>query len=275
MTWLKWTATIISVIGVIWIDLKLPHFEWSFVVCSIGSGLWIWAAFEMKERSLLLQSAIFGLLNVIGIYRWFFERQNVSKIVLTDIDDTILKFADAFQKWAVESKGYVLNQSIRDGGSIQDAIGCHRDHVDELIIEFSQDSVQFSTIEPEPDALAVLPVLNNMGYKIVAISSCVDGPAVTTSRQKNLKAAFGFDFYHVHCVGLLQPKKLMLQSYEPAWWVEDNFGHSLVGAEVGHETFLLDRAYNRKEIPSTSTVRRVKNWHDVLEAIVRSERDAA
>jgi hypothetical protein len=195
------------------------------------------------------------------------------KFILTDIDDTILRFADAFQKWAVEEKGYVLNQSIRDGGSIQDAIGCHRDHVDELVIEFSTNPEFFSTIPPEPDALAVLPVLNKMGYKIVAISSCVDGHEVTESRRKNLKAAFGFDFYQVHCVGLLQPKKLMLQTYEPTWWVEDNAGHAMVGASVGHDTFLLDRPYNR-DAEITPDIHRAKNWHDVLEAIVRGDADA-
>lgn len=72
MKWMKWFATIINIIGVILIDLKLPHLEWSFVLCSIGSGIWVWAALKMKERSLMWQNVVFGLLNVAGIYRWFF-----------------------------------------------------------------------------------------------------------------------------------------------------------------------------------------------------------
>jgi hypothetical protein len=195
----------------------------------------------------------------------------MSKKFLVDIDDTILRFADAFQSWAVNSKGYVLNQSIRDGGSIQDAIGCHLDHVDELIIEFSNDPVLFSTIEPEPDAKAVIPVLYKMGYQFVAISSCVDGDAVTAARRKNLEEAFGIPWLDVHCTGLLQPKKAYLERFEPTFWVEDNAGHALVGAEIGHTTFLLDRPYNNEVSLPDGNPTRVKSWHNILEAVVRKE----
>jgi hypothetical protein len=194
------------------------------------------------------------------------------KLILTDIDDTILQFADAFQKWAVEKKGYKLNQSIRDGGSIQDAIGCHRDHVDELIVEFSTDPVCFSNIAPEPDALKVIPTLYGMGYQFVAISSCVDGPEVTACRRKNLEDAFGIPWLAVHCVGLLQPKTKVLEAYEPTFWIEDNAGHAMVGDKMGHETYLLERTYNNTlpDVPFEHLYR-VPNWHHVFEAIMRKE----
>lgn len=202
------------------------------------------------------------------------------KVILTDIDDTILKFADAFQHWAVEQKGYTLTQSIRDGGSIQDAIGCHRDHVDELVIEFSTNPKYFSTIPPEEDALAVIPTLYKMGYQFVAISSCVDGPDVTACRRKNLEEAFGIPWLDVHCTGLLKPKVDYLSMFRPTWWVEDNAGHAVAGAAMGHKTFLLERAYNdltNLVLPDVPTpyLRRVGSWHDVYAAIVLSERDAA
>lgn len=197
----------------------------------------------------------------------------MTKLILTDIDDTILLFADTFQKWAVEEKGFTLTQSIRDGGSIQDAIGCHRDHVDELVVEFSNDPHWFSTIPPEPDAKDVLPILYDMGYQFVAISSCVDGPTVTARRRKNLEEAFGIPWLEVHCTGLLQPKRAYLEVFEPTWWVEDNSTHAMVGAELGHTTFLLDRAYNR-DIEASMNPKRIKNWYDVLETIIESERNA-
>jgi hypothetical protein len=200
-------------------------------------------------------------------------------IILTDIDDTILKFADAFQKWAVEEKGYTLTQSIRDGGSIQDAIGCHRDHVDELVIEFSTNPEFFGTIPPEEDALAVIPVLHKMGHQFVAISSCVDGPEVTACRRKNLEEAFGIPWLDVHCTGLLKPKVDYLSKFQPTWWVEDNAGHAFAGAALGHKAFLLERPYNDLttiNLPDfPADLRRVKSWHNVFDAIVRSERDAA
>lgn len=255
------------------------------------------------------------------------------KLILTDIDDTVLQFANAFEAWAVQEKGYTLTQSIRFGGSIQDAIGCHRDVVDDLIIEFSTNPSFFGVIPPEDDALAVIPVLHKMGYEFAAISSCVDGPEVTEVRRKNLEEAFGIPWLDVHCAGLMASKVSYLSKFDSAYWVEDNSGHACVGAAMGHKTFLLERAYNLRafhtgwvkwydperghgmivsdegggpifafernlvgmesiqqdqkvsfqlehseggkyhavNIQSAPYLKKVKSWHDVLEAVVRAE----
>lgn len=68
----KWIAVVVNIVGVILIDLKLPGLQWSFVLCTIGSGIWIWAGLQMKERGLVIQNLFYGILNLIGIYRWFF-----------------------------------------------------------------------------------------------------------------------------------------------------------------------------------------------------------
>lgn len=196
------------------------------------------------------------------------------KVILTDIDDTVLKFAHAFEAWAVAEKGYTLQQSIRHGGTIEQTLGCSRDDVDSLVIEFSTNPTHFGVIPPEDDALAVIPVLHNMGYQFVAISSCVDGPAVTECRRQNLEAAFGFEWLDVHCVGLLAPKNNALGQYDQSWWVEDNAKNALLGDSLGHRSFLLDRPYNRGIIDTPNSINFVNSWHDVFETIVRSERDA-
>jgi hypothetical protein len=197
------------------------------------------------------------------------------KLILSDIDDTVLRFADAFQNWVVNVKGYTPIQSVREGGSIQDAIGIDVETMTELVVEFSEDPICFSTIEPEPDALKVIPILHKMGYQFVAVSSCVDGPAVTAGRRKNLEEAFGVPWLDVHCTGLLLPKKSYLERFDPTWWVEDNAGHALAGAEIGHKTLLIDRPYNHEVVLPIGNPTRVKSWFDVLDIIAMSERDAA
>ena len=195
------------------------------------------------------------------------------KVILTDIDDTVLRFAYAFEKWAVEHKGYTLYRSIRDGcKTIEEALGCTEDDVDSLVNEFSTNPTFFGSIPPESDALAVVPVLHRMGYQFVGVSSCVDGPEVTTCRRKNLEEAFGFKWLNVHCVGLLASKDEILRSYSASWWVEDNHRNAVLGDSLGHKTFLLDRPYNRKTIEPPHNVSIVDSWHDVFDAIVRSER---
>jgi hypothetical protein len=196
------------------------------------------------------------------------------KVILTDIDDTVLQFGPAFEKWAVDQKGYTLQTTIRDGGSIEASLGCHRDDVDSLVIEFSTNPTYFGAIPPEVDALAVIPVLHRMGYQFAAISSCVDGPEVTECRRRNLEEAFGFKWLDVHCVGLLAPKEPTLRQYDPSWWVEDNAKNAYLGDQIGHKSFLLDRPYNRVNFDTPNAVSFVNSWHDVFEAIVRSERDA-
>jgi len=193
------------------------------------------------------------------------------KYILTDIDDTILKFADAFQDW-LEKHGYHNKGRIRDGYTIEKALGCSPEEADKLIIKFSEDEDHMPFLQPEPDAAEVIPVLHDMGYKFVAISACVNSDSTIRSRHTNLKNVFGNVHWHdVHCVGLHQPKINHLKMYKNTWWVEDNAKHALRGAEIGHHTFLLDRAYN-SHIDIKDNPHRVKSWHDIFDHIVKSDK---
>lgn len=183
--------------------------------------------------------------------------------ILTDIDDTILRFGDGFQAWA-EAKGLTAVARLRDSASIQECFNISRATTDDLVIEYSL-SHSFRELEPEPCALVILPELHTMGYDFVAISSCVDGPVVTEHRIHNLEEVFGFEFKAIHLTGLLKPKVDFLKSYEASYWVEDNAGHAVVGAEMGHKTFLLDRTYNASL--QHPLVTRVKDWHEIATVI--------
>jgi 5'(3')-deoxyribonucleotidase len=191
------------------------------------------------------------------------------KYILTDIDDTILRFADAFQDWA-ETKGYIGTDRLRDTCSIEKLLGStDREIVNNFIDEFSCDPKFMANLEPEPDALVILPVLHKMGYEIVAISSCSDKPGVQESREANLKKVFGFDFAAVHCVGLQQPKSAVLKNYPSSIWVEDNFKHALDGASIGHKSYLMEREYNRDKGLRFATGRMVPNWYHIHHDIVQ------
>lgn len=180
-------------------------------------------------------------------------------IILTDIDDTILQFADGFQKWAI-GKGYEMQGHVRDM-PIETAIPCTRAEAEELIVEFSL-SEDMANLEPEVCAVAVLPMLKEKGYEFVAISSCVNTDLVMDYRIRNIQKAFGFEFKEIHLVGLGESKENFLKHYDHAVWVEDNAKHSAVGASMGHRTFLLDRTYNRNF--HNDAVTRVNDWHEIM-----------
>ena len=189
------------------------------------------------------------------------------KIILTDIDDTLLKFAEPFQNWTIEKKGFDYLKFIRDCSSIDQAINCKPEDIDPLILEFSH-LPRFLDLPPEPCAQHVLPVLHRMGYQFVAISACLTSPTIAAGRRRNLERCFGVPFIAVHCIGLHNSKTEVLSAYEPTLWVEDNRVQALAGAAVGHETLLLDRVSNRSDAINLT---RIKDWHAVLEAAVRRD----
>lgn len=179
------------------------------------------------------------------------------KLILTDIDDTLLKFADHFQEWA-EAEGHQTYGRLRDTGSIQMLLRYDRARVDDLVTEFSVKHL--GDLHPEEDALEVIPELRKMGYEFVAISSCVDGPVMTKMRHDNLERVFGFPFRDVHCTGLMRPKEDFLKAHEPTWWIEDNPHHAHVGSGLGHISMLLDRPYNQAaEVEAI----RVRDWYAI------------
>ncbi len=188
----------------------------------------------------------------------------MNKIILTDIDDTVLKFAEGFEAWAIKKKHLRLKEgmTVRGQGSIMGPFGLSREETDELVIEFSEEN--FYCLQPEPDALQVIPQLYAMGYQFVGISSCINTYSAVADRRDNLTRVFGIPWLDVHCVGLLQSKKAILERYEPAIWVEDNAHHALVGARLGHKTYLLDRPYNDGVLPIEENLKKAISWEDVL-----------
>lgn len=188
------------------------------------------------------------------------------KLILTDIDDTVLRFGDKFQDWCEKVKGLPTYGRLRDIASIEDFLQLDRPRCTELVVEFSNCPEHMPHLEPEPCALEYVPKLHALGYQFVAISSCVDGPVVTQMRRENLERAFGIPWLDVHCTGLLAPKDDVLKAYAPTFWVEDNAKNAVLGTELGHTTFLVDRKYNQ-HLKTVSNPFRVPDWQAVYHMI--------
>jgi 5'(3')-deoxyribonucleotidase len=181
-------------------------------------------------------------------------------IILTDIDDCTLAWADAFQAF-LATKGYHINERARDHHNIPELYKITIPETIELVREFQRSSLM-GQIAPEPCAEVVLPELYEQGHRFVAISACLNEPEVVEHRTRNLEEAFGFKWEAIHCVGLSLNKKDVLSSYPSSIWVEDLLKNAVDGAEIGHHAFLLDRPYNRSEQPLPG-VTRVRDWHSI------------
>jgi len=69
---LKWIASTIGFVGAMTIALNTPYSKYAFMIFSVSSSLWIYAGFRIKEYSIVFLNIGFLIVDMIGIYRWFF-----------------------------------------------------------------------------------------------------------------------------------------------------------------------------------------------------------
>lgn len=188
------------------------------------------------------------------------------RILLTDIDETVLTFSRGFENW-MAVQGLPVSGALRDQYSIARAFDITEEQAQDALNAFCH-SDGYMSLEPEPCALTVLPKLYEAGWRFVAITAVTSDLRTARLRRKNLEDVFGFPWDAVHCIGLHGDKRPALSAYEPGVWVEDHWYNAVAGAGCGHRTFLLDRPYNRER--THPEVTRCTDWHEI-ETALRSE----
>lgn len=184
----------------------------------------------------------------------------MNKLILTDVDDTVLEYATPFQDWLASYKGITSTERLRDRYSVEKSFDVTRERAIELMTEYTP----FMTDQPaEPCAAEVLPRLYRDGWRFVAITACGLSEEFRRQRLATLEKAFGFPWDAIHVVDLRTPKTTYLRRYTPSIWVEDNLDHAIDGSKLNHNSFLLNRAYNDAEVPKGVT--RVRDWHEIAE----------
>lgn len=181
----------------------------------------------------------------------------LAKLILTDIDETVLQFAEPFHGW-MEARGFPGDGRLRDNYCMRRTFGIPEHEIEEHLRAFA-DTDWLTRLPPEDCAREVLPDLHRRGYRFVGVTA-ID-PAFHDRRMENLERAFGFAFEALRCVGVGGGKREALAAYPEAVWVEDHWQHALTGADLGHRSFLLTRSYNRAH--SDPRVTRVPDWHAI------------
>lgn len=186
----------------------------------------------------------------------------MTKILLTDVDDTLLHFGHQFEEWLKKHKNFQPVQRLIEVFHIPTWLDIAQEQADSLIHEFCNEQELYSTLPVYPDALEVLPILHSEGYRIEAITAVPDLPWVRKARQRNLEAHFGNIFSGLHLTGWERnAKHRVLDQFAPTIFIEDAAHHAEVGAEAGHTVLMLDRQYNRHV--DRENVVRVQDWRDV------------
>jgi hypothetical protein len=184
-----------------------------------------------------------------------------NKVILTDVDGTLLDFAGPFQSW-MENLGFTPRCHLYRTYGISDVFDCT---IDEKVREISRfsEADEFGFLQPILGAHTVIRSLREAGWHIVAITASHVSEASCARRRANLKALFDIEPYDVFFAGNTIPKSAILHRFGPSLWVEDSPFHLMEGVDAGHHSFLIDKPYNRDAVLSNALVTRVNNWFDI------------
>lgn len=75
VTWyVKWTASIIVLVGITIRASGVTQLQWLDIVCSwIGAVGWFYVGFKWNDRALMVLNAVIGIILFAGILRVIFE----------------------------------------------------------------------------------------------------------------------------------------------------------------------------------------------------------
>jgi len=69
---LKWLASIVGFIGAMTIALNSEYSKYAFMIFIISSTIWMYVGYRVKDWSLVFLNFGFFIVDLVGIYRWFF-----------------------------------------------------------------------------------------------------------------------------------------------------------------------------------------------------------
>jgi len=191
----------------------------------------------------------------------------MQKLLLTDIDETCLKWIDPFFEWVVNEVG-IAHKRDPKVWDFKDALGCHTSDESDAIIRWFNNTPHFGRLEPYPHAVEVINKLHDEGWKFIGISTCSSSETTKSLREENIRRVFGDVFLEVHCIEHQIGKESILQEFPGTWWVEDNTNWAEISLKYDHKPILITQPYNEDfnhpEIP------KVADWREVYDIINQS-----
>jgi len=173
--------------------------------------------------------------------------------ILLDCDGVLVDYTGPFGAFCENVLGIRVDPAGPASYDMVEWLGLeNRTQVLELIERFNAgENGAFRNLPALPGAKRVLHKLHARGHRIRVITTCSDDFGVYLSRRSNLLEAFGPVFHSLECLGLHDSKRNALKSYRPGLWVEDLPTNAMIGADVGHQSFVM-RARHNKAAPERS-----------------------
>lgn len=183
--------------------------------------------------------------------------------IIFDCDDVLLNWAQGFKLYCSAKLGRDI---VGDPPSWQmgEWLSMTDCEAFTLIEEFNSGEL-FGFLQPIRGAVEEVSRMVTSGRNSLhVVTSCSSDAKTVSRRRDNLERVFGKRVFDtIHCLDLGESKKKILQAWEPgAIWVEDNYKNALLGAEVGHETYMMQRRHNLEYFDkcSNTNITWVEDW---------------
>lgn len=173
------------------------------------------------------------------------QPQILSNFVLCDCDGVLLRFIGTpFVKYASAQLGRPLDIADWNDFDLSSWLGITPDETVALIGAFGRTPA-FANLEPCKGAQDFIRRVIAAGRDPHIITASPTDSVSIERRHSNTREVFGDAISKINFVGLHESKEAKLRSYPPSIWIEDHFGNAVLGAEIGHRTFLVRDAHNR------------------------------
>lgn len=189
--------------------------------------------------------------------------------LVIDCDGVALDFLRGFIPAAEEKLGRTFDKSGPDDFNLSNWLGVTEEEVGSMIGEFNSGvGGHFSKLPPVDGAVAALQAAHAQGRIISMITACSTSQIAISMREQNLLDVFGDIFQEIHFVDLKASKRPQLELYKDVVWVEDKWQNALLGAEIGHKSYLIRESHN---VEKEATVQHanltwVDGWAEICHA---------
>lgn len=179
-------------------------------------------------------------------------QQSPARPLILDCDGVLLNWLGGFTRFAESYLGRPMPTENSNEYDLGIRFGVDHGKIVEMIQIFnSGEGGYFAQLEPLPGAREALEAAHAAGRPLHVVSSCSTLPAVVSGREENLRRDFGDIFDEILCLDPSASKAETLSAFPTGSWVEDNFQNAVVGATVGHTTYLIRQSYNIEYEPDS------------------------
>ena len=193
------------------------------------------------------------------------------KIFMTDVDDCLFAWNDAFMEWA--TKHYPEYEGVIDAmakWNIWEKFTNVDQEQAEAMLKHFNTSAKQAFMPPKLDSVEYVNKLIDEGWRFIAITSVSDDPDVWKLRKMCLDTLFPGGCIELHCLPLHGSKNEFLKQWKGKdyFWIEDKLKNAEAGHELGFKTIIIDHPYNQN---ASQEITRVNSWEEIYSILTSSQ----